>query len=160
MDGNPRIIALLGAVPSKILGGYYANDPDISFLIDNVLFEQLLPLSYPHVKSRVKKANGTPTAVADESGDRDPDRLRASRILLLVNSLDEKAQTVFFRFIQKRQVTLSKYVETYIQRCEDYNGVVIEADEEPIKRRLSNLITGIAKHFPEPGGLLGCDVTS
>ena len=153
MNGNASISILLGAIPSKILGGYYANDQDIDLAIDNALYEQFLPLSYPPVKSKTGRTHGVTATVEDENENQDPDYLRAVRILLLVNGLDDKAEAVFFRFIQRRQVSLSKYVETYIQRCEDYNGGIIEGDEKAIKQRLADLITGIAKHFPEPGNV-------
>ena len=159
--GNQRITLTLGGIPSKILGGYYANDPDINLAIDKVLFEQLLPLGYPPHKTKTsnknslesRKPNGIRPEPEIQSGVEDPDYLRAVRILLFVKSLDEKASAVFFSFIQKRQVSLSKYLEAYIQYCEKYNGGVMESEEKPTKDHLSRLISGIANQFPEPGNV-------
>ena len=162
MAGNEEVSSKVGAIPSKLLGGYYANDPEINLLVDNVLFEQLLPLGYPSIKAKSSKhapsdsrrTNGTHPAAETETEKEDPDQLRAARILLLVSGLDEKARLVFFSSIQQRQTRLSQYADMYIQRCEAYNGGVTEGDEKPVKDHLSRLITEIAKQFPEPGNVI------
>ena len=163
LAGNEEVLSKVGAIPSKVLGGYYANDPEINLLIDNVLFEQLLPLGYPATKAKAsklvssdaRKTNGAHAAVENEAETEkeDPNQVRAARILLLVGGLDEKACLVFFSSIQQRQTRLSQYAEMYIQRCEAYNGGITEGDEKPVKDHLSRLITEIAKQYPEPGNV-------
>ncbi len=123
-----QVISTIGAAPSKILDTYYANDMDIMVLLDHVLYEQLLPLSYPPVKAKIVKLTNGNSQKAKESqinGDVeidniDPDKIRTERILLLVRDLDERAKKVFFA-IQTKQSLLAKVMTAYLQRCEDYN---------------------------------------
>lgn len=125
--GDERVISVLGAGPSKILDTYYANDLDIHALLDHVIFEQLLPLSFPPVKKSAKLTNGNSQKAKDSqvNGDVEADivhldRIRTERILILVKNLDERAKKVFFA-VQSRQVLLAKVMTVYLQRCEDYN---------------------------------------
>lgn len=126
--GEEQVISTIGAAPSKILDTYYANDKDLMVLLDHVIYEQLLPLSYPPVKAKnAKLANGNSQKVKDshtngdvETDTIDPDKIRTERILLLVRDLDERAKKVFFA-IQTRQTQLAKVMTAYLQRCEDYN---------------------------------------
>ena len=123
-----QVISIIGAAPSKILDTYYANDMDIMALLDHVLYEQLLPLSYPPVKAKnAKLANGSSQKVKESqtNGDGgidsiDPDKIRTERILILVRDLDERAKKVFFA-MQNRRTQLAKVMTAYLQRCEDYN---------------------------------------
>ena len=128
LEGNEQISTLLGTVPSKILTAAYVNDMEINVLLDHVFFEDLLPLTYPPIKSKAtKQVNGSSQVVRDSqtNGDSetkglDPDRIRTERILLLVKSLDERAKKIFFARCST-QAMLSKYLTAYIQSCEDYN---------------------------------------
>ena len=128
MAGNEIVTSLLGAAPTKILDTYYANDIDIHVLLDHVIFEQLLPLSYPPIKAKAskltnggsQKVNGSQAQEEPTSDNIDPDKVRTERILTLVNGLDDKAKKMFYS-VQKRQTVLSKVVMTFLQRCEDYN---------------------------------------
>ena len=126
--GNKEVISVIGAAPSKILNASYIHDMDINVLLDHVFFESLLPLSYPPIKAKTsKQVNGNTQRVADSQSSgvgevetADPDKIRAERILLLVNSLDEKAKKVFFARCSQ-QAQLSKYMAAYLKSCEDYN---------------------------------------
>ena len=127
-SGDSQVIAAIGTAPSKILDTFYTNEPDISVLLDHVLYEQLLPLSYPPIKAKSTKAtNGNSQKVKESqtngeiSADSvDPDEMRTERMLLLVKDLDEKAKRVFFVF-QQRRLIMAKIMAAYLQRCEDYN---------------------------------------
>lgn len=126
--GNERVIAAVGAAPSRILNAQYANDMDINVLLDHVLFEHLLPLSYPPIKAKATKlTNGsTPRGKDRQTKDGhdfeapDLDRIRMERILLLLHNLDEKAKKVFLAMCS-RQTVLSKYIAAYLETCELYN---------------------------------------
>ncbi|EED12863.1 sister chromatid cohesion and DNA repair protein (BimD), putative [Talaromyces stipitatus ATCC 10500] len=138
-DGNEQVLSLLKDAPSKIYDAFYTNDPEIQALIDRVQFEYLLPLGYPSSKSKQskgKEAEGT------------MDRVRVQRILTLVKSLDEKSKKVFFAF-QNRQLNLRTALNVYLQACEEYNGGVIEKDEERIKAQLGRVIDLVAKSLPD-----------
>ena len=126
--GDEQVISTIGAAPSKILDTFYANDMDLMVLLDHVLYEQLLPLSYPPIKPKnAKLVNGDSQSVkkSQTNGDIgtdsvDPDKIRTERILVLVRDLDERAKKVFFA-MQTRQIQLAKVMAAYLQRCEDYN---------------------------------------
>ncbi|KAL8735889.1 MAG: hypothetical protein Q9181_002616 [Wetmoreana brouardii] len=154
---NEQICALVGGIPSKILDTFYINEIEVTVLLDRVLFEQLLPLSYPPVKARSGKlANGNSQgnrggqATADTDGEPiDPDKIRAERILLMVRDLDEKAKKVFYA-IQSRQLVLAKIMNAYLDRCLDYNGGVMDNNETQIKEHMSRLIRSFANLLPNP----------
>ncbi len=155
--GDERVIPVLGAAPSKILDTYYANDMEIHALLDHVLFEKLLPLTFPPVKAKgAKLSNGNSRIVKDsqlngdhtDKEDVDPDKIRTERILNLVKDLDEKAKKVFFA-VQNRQLMLAKVIKAFLQRCEDYNGGVIDQNEKEIKEHLGRLIDTLAKTLPD-----------
>lgn len=126
--GNEQVTALLGAAPSKILNASYINDMEIKVLLDHVLFEALLPLIYPPIKTKSsKQTNGDSQRIRDSQTDGDgetkgldPDKIRAERILLLAKGLDEKASKIFFAR-STLQAQLSKFMLAYLQSCESYN---------------------------------------
>lgn len=133
--GDEQVISTVGAAPSKILDAYYANDMDINVLLDHVLFEQLLPLSYPPIKAKnAKSLNGSSQRVKDSQANDDndtesidPDKIRTERILILIKNLDERSKRVFFA-MQSRQVVLAQLMTAYLQRCENYNVSTLPGD--------------------------------
>ena len=156
LAGDERVISTLGPVPSKILDTYFTNDLDIHALLDHVIFEQLLPLNFPPGKSKVSKViNGNAEKAKDGqvNGDVDaehinPDKTRTERILLLVKDLDDRAKRVFHA-VQARQLMLARVVTAYLQRCEEYNGGVMDKNEKEIKAHMSKLIENLARGFPD-----------
>ncbi|KAL8707867.1 MAG: hypothetical protein Q9220_007151 [cf. Caloplaca sp. 1 TL-2023] len=154
---NDQICSLLGAIPSKILDTYYTNDIEIMVLLDRVFFEQLLPLSYPPIKSKSTKVNSVKSQAPKDSqagADRhdeamDADKIRTQRILILARDLDERAKKVFYA-IQTRQLQLAKLMTAYLTRCEDYNGGVMDENEPQIKEHLTRLIKTFASLLPNP----------
>ena len=154
--GEEQVISTVGAVPSKILDTYYANDMEINVLLDHVLYEQLLPLSYPPIKAKntkltngnSQKAKDSPTNRDIETNIGDPDKIRTERILLFTKDLDDKAKKVFFVF-QERQLKLAKVMTVYLQRCEDYNGGVMDSREKEIREHMARLINAFANQFQD-----------
>ncbi|GAM35044.1 cohesin-associated protein [Talaromyces pinophilus] len=137
-EGNEQILSLLKDAPSKIYDAFYTNDPEIQALIDRVQFEYLLPIGYPGSKSKNKGKDAEGTM----------DRVRVQRILTLIKSLDDKSKKVFFAF-QNRQLNLRTALNVYLQACEEYNGGVIEKDEERIKAQLGRVIDLVSKSLPD-----------
>ena len=156
-DREEEVISAFGAAPSKILDTYYTNDVDINSLLDQVLFEQLLPLNYPPIKIKgAKLTNGASQTTKDgqtgtdqDSDHIDPDKIRTERILVLARDLDERAKKVFFA-VQQRQLLLAKVLDAFLLRCADYNGGVVEGNEKQIKENMSRLIEILAKTLPDP----------
>ena len=126
--GEEQVISVIGAAPSVILDTNYANDLEINVLLDHVMFEQLLPLNYPPIKTKGAKLTNGNSQLAKNSqinGNNDtelvdPDKIRTDRILVFVKDLDERARKVFYA-LQMRQLNLAKYMAVYLERCEHYN---------------------------------------
>ena len=144
--GNEAVISALGSIPSKIFNAYYTNDLDLNVLLDHVMFEQLIPLSYPPTaKGKGSKAtNGGSQATQGEgSAPFDADKVRTERILLVVRSLDAKSKKAFFA-LQARQSTYSNVLLAFLKRCEEYNGGVVDGNAKEAKAKLDTVIKWLA----------------
>lgn len=129
-EGSQRLRELLGSMPGKILEAFYINDKEVNALIQRVMYESLLPMNYPPIKSK-PVPNGDSQRVADSQtahAEADPDALRAERILVLIRDLDEKAKKVFFS-LQQRHVSKAKYLERYLNACEAVYGSNAKDDD-------------------------------
>jgi sister-chromatid-cohesion protein PDS5 len=153
-EGNERITRLLGPIPSRILEACYVNDLEINVQIDLILFEALLPLSYPPMKPKTT-ANGNSQIVKDSQPtsdqgytEADLDKIRVERQLVLVKGLEEKAKKVFFAK-QGNQVAGATYMEQFLKMCEEYNGGVMNSGEKETKKKLEGLISYYGKTLPD-----------
>jgi sister-chromatid-cohesion protein PDS5 len=149
-DGNDSVIATLGPIPSRICDAFYANDTEVNVLLDHVLFEQLLPLSYPPTKTKGSKASNGDSQVIQTNGDGpfDADKLRVERILLLVKSLDAKSKKAFFA-MQNRQSTFASVLTAFLKRCAEFNGGVMDENAKEIKAKLDAVVEWLTKFFPD-----------
>ena len=149
--GNESVIAALGTIPSKIIDVYYTNDIDVNALLDHVIFEQLIPLSYPPTKTKGSKAANGDSQASQTNGVApiDADKIRVERILLLVKSLDAKSKKAFFA-LQARQPTYSNVIQAFLKRCEEYNGGVTEGNTKEIKSKLDAVVKYLADLLPDP----------
>ncbi|KAF2144245.1 uncharacterized protein K452DRAFT_246530 [Aplosporella prunicola CBS 121167] len=151
-EGSERVGELLSPIPSRILDAYYLNDQEVNVLVDHVLFELLLPLNYPAIKTKSKESS---QRIRDsqannnvEHTEADADKIRVERILALVRNLVPRSKTVLF-VKQVNSVTLAKYMDALLKRCEDYNGGVMDKGEKETKLQLGKLIEYHAKTLPE-----------
>jgi sister-chromatid-cohesion protein PDS5 len=148
------VVSLLRDAPSKIFDAFYTNDQEIHVLIDRVLFETLLPLSYPPIKAKLSRGNSSQSQKQKDSQASEPeqetdvDKIRVRRILTLLRGLDEKARRVFFVMLA-RQLSMRSAVNLYLEACEKYNGGVFDKDEEQIKAQLSKIVDSLSKTFPD-----------
>ncbi|EFR04751.1 sister chromatid cohesion and DNA repair protein BimD [Nannizzia gypsea CBS 118893] len=119
---NEEVMNVLKDAPSKIFDAYYTNDLDLQVLLDHVIYEMLLPLTYPPIKAKQAKGQSQKSKAikGSQDDDVDPDSIRARRILTLVNGLDERSKNVFFAF-QSRQVKMRAFIDFYLTACEEYN---------------------------------------
>jgi sister-chromatid-cohesion protein PDS5 len=145
--GNETVNDALGTIPSKIFDACYANDKELNVLLDHVMFEQLIPLSYPPAKAKGKAANGD--SQVNGEGPFDADKIRTERILLVVKGLDPKARKAFFA-MQSRQSPCSVALEAFLKRCEEFNGGVMEEDSQGIKNKLDSIIKWFADQSFDP----------
>ncbi|EPS32859.1 hypothetical protein PDE_07820 [Penicillium oxalicum 114-2] len=147
-------VSLLKDVPARIFDAFYTNDLEIHILIDRVLFEILLPLNYPPVKSKLSRSASNQSQkqkdnqVADSEQETDVDKIRVRRILTLLRGLDDKARRVFFVMIA-RQLSMRSAVTLYLEACEKYNGGVVDKNESQAKAQLARVIDSLSKTFPD-----------
>lgn len=120
------VVSLLKDAPSRIFDAFYTNDQEIHVLIDRVLFETLLPLNYPPIKSKLSRGGSNQSQKQKDSQPSEPeqendvDKLRVRRILTLLRGLDEKARRVFFVMLA-RQLSMRSAITLYLEACEKYN---------------------------------------
>ncbi|KAJ5894713.1 hypothetical protein N7495_006404 [Penicillium taxi] len=164
------VVSLLKDIPSKIFDAFYTNDQEIHVLIDRVLYETLLPLAYPPIKSKLSRTGSNQLqkqkdSQVSETEETDVDKIRVCRILTLLRGLDEKARRVFFVMLA-RQLSMAKAVSLYLQACEQYNvsnptafdnpSLVQEANylqggvAKQNKEQLSKLVDSLSRTFPDP----------
>ncbi|OJD18635.1 hypothetical protein AJ78_01331 [Emergomyces pasteurianus Ep9510] len=152
---NEQVTLILKDIPSRIFDAYYTNNLDIQVLLDHVIFELLLPLNYPPLKSKALKSDSSlsrklKSATREREGNTEAaaDMIRVRRILTLVKGLDERAKKVFFA-LQARQLSMRTFMTFYLTACEEYNGGVMDKDEEVIKAKLTKVIDNLAKMLPD-----------
>ncbi|KAG4416704.1 hypothetical protein IFR04_010163 [Cadophora malorum] len=145
---NETVADALGGIPTKIFDSFYVNDLEVNVLLDHVMFEQLIPLSYPPAK-KGKAANGDSRTQTNGDGPFDADKIRTERILLVVKSLDQKAKKAFYA-MQSRRTTYSQVLQVFLKRCEEFNGGVIEGDAKDVKNKLDSTIKWLANLLPDP----------
>lgn len=120
------VVSLLKDAPSKIFDAFYTNDQEIHILIDRVLFETLLPLNFPPIKSKLSRSTSSQSQKQKDSQASEPDqetdvdKIRVRRILTLLRGLDEKARRVFFVMLA-RQLSMRSAMTLYLEACEKYN---------------------------------------
>ncbi|ESZ92150.1 hypothetical protein SBOR_7467 [Sclerotinia borealis F-4128] len=145
--GNKSVIASLGAIPSRILEGFFANDLELNVVLDHVMFEQLLPLTYPPSKAKGSKSGPSQSQLSPDEPF-DADRIRAERVLLLVRSLDAKPKKAFFA-LQARQKSYSDVLTAYVKRCEEFNGGVTDGDAADGRQKLNAMIDYLLQFLPD-----------
>ncbi|PHH63204.1 hypothetical protein CDD81_6156 [Ophiocordyceps australis] len=146
-EGQEAVMACLSGVPSRIINAFYAGDAELSLLLDRVMFECLVPLKYPQIKTKTAKK---PALAKGGLGSADnQDKIRAERILLLLKDLDVSAQQALFA-MQARQPRFAQGVSNLIRQCEAYNGGVVDANEEKIKSALAQTLQWLGALFPDP----------
>ncbi len=150
LAGHEAVTSALGAVPSRIYNSFYANDLELNVLLDRVIYECLVPLSYPPPKKTPKAAasNGNPQSQAAGAAAFDPDAIRAERILLLLRSLDATGKKAFFA-MQARQPQFAHVVETYIKQCDQFNGGVMDENGPKKLANLTKTTRYISQFLPD-----------
>lgn len=155
-EGDENVRSLLGAIPSKIFQAIYINDVEVNALVQQVLTDSLLPLSYPPLKKDKTSSNGdsqrvkdSQTAQSQSDKGPSPDAIRAERILVLVRDLGQKAKSVFFA-LQSRQAKTAQYLAAFVKQCEDYNGGVTGKSGNDSSDKLVKLIDLFARQRPDP----------
>lgn len=145
-DGVDEVRSVIGPAPSHILSAMYVKDSHVTGMLLKILYESLLPLNYPSVKSKA-------TASSQKNGEsqtEDADSIRVRRLLTLVRDLDDKAKPVFFG-LQKRQADMVKALTAFLKCCEDYNGGVAEdfAESKQLEEKLKRMVEMLSRQQPD-----------
>lgn len=159
-EGVDAVISIVGDIPNRLLRAFYTSDKNVHALIDKALHESLIPVSFPPTKVQTARSDSQKQKTKDkESGSQDsvvsdPDAIRVRRILTLVQGLDSKSRPIFYH-LQNLQAQLGKAILSFLQRCEEYNGGVVEnaAVEVKLKNQLTNQVEQLSKSFPNPSDM-------
>ncbi|TDZ31833.1 Sister chromatid cohesion protein pds5 [Colletotrichum spinosum] len=145
--GQETVVAALSGIPSRIFNAFYANDLELNILLDRVLFECLVPLSYPPIKTP-KSTRASASQSQQNAGVAEQDRIRAERLLLLTQSLDPAAKRAFFA-MQGRQPQFAQVLEAFVKQCENYNGGVMDDNRPRKTANLEKTVQYITQFFPD-----------
>ncbi|GAB7360281.1 hypothetical protein MBLNU230_g8039t1 [Neophaeotheca triangularis] len=152
-EGSERIRELFGAIPSKLLDSLYVNNRDINATVQRVLYEHLLPVSYPPIKGAKRAEGDSQRAQTSQGKDGatapDPDTIRVERILTLVRDLDQRARKVFFA-LQAKQSQNAKFVEAMLQASEQVHSDSAEKSEKEAQKTLEGYSKKLAQFLPDP----------
>ncbi|KAI5863107.1 armadillo-type protein [Durotheca rogersii] len=150
--GQEAVSSALSGIPSRIFNTFYANDLELNVLLERVVFECLVPLSFPPPPKAkgTKSSNGnSQSQSATDAAAYDQDRVRVERILLLVKDLDSNAKRAF-NALQARQPQFSKVLENLVLQCDAFNGGNPEKNEDRIKHNLKKTIQYLSQFLPDP----------
>ena len=148
-EGSDRARTLFGAIPSYILGAYYTNNPHINSMIRRVMFESLLPVSYPPIRPNKAGSQRVLDSQNAEEPILDPDTIRVERILVLFRDLDPRARVVFNK-LQQDQASLAKYTDAYLRTGEAMQSEDAEGTQKEAKKNLARYIEILANVMPDP----------
>lgn len=148
--GQESVIAALSGIPSRIFNTFYANDLELNVLMERVVYECLVPLSFPPPpKAKASKSsNGNSQPQSANDSVYDQDKIRAERIMLLVKDLDSNAKKAF-NALQARQPQFSMVMENLVRQCDAFNGGNPESNEDRIKQNLKKTIGYLAQFLPD-----------
>ncbi|KAI1822933.1 armadillo-type protein [Xylaria intraflava] len=149
--GQEAVVAALSGIPSRIFNTFYANDLELNVLLERVIYEFLIPLSFPPPpKSKgSKSSNGQSQSQSTTESNYDQDRVRAERILLLVKDMDNNARKAF-NALQARQPQFSKVLENVVVQCDAFNGGNPGGNAEVIKQNLKKTARYLGQFLPDP----------
>ncbi|KAI0538513.1 armadillo-type protein [Xylaria digitata] len=149
--GQEAVISALSGIPSRIFNTFYANDLELNVLLERVVYECLVPLSFPPPpKSKGSKgSNGQSQSQSISESNYDQDRVRAERVLLLVKDMDNNARKAF-NALQARQPQFSKVLENLVRQCDVFNGGNPEGDAEKIQINLKKTAQYLGQFLPDP----------
>jgi sister-chromatid-cohesion protein PDS5 len=148
VEGNEATRELVGAIPTRVLEATYVNDKTLTALILRNMYDFLLPVSFPPIKSKSTDASRIPDSQSASEPALDPDRIRAKRMLVMVRDLDSRAKSVFFS-LQQRQGSLAKYFTNMLELGEKLYGGAGKDSQDDDKKRLNTLIKTVSGLFPD-----------
>ncbi|KAH7038157.1 armadillo-type protein [Microdochium trichocladiopsis] len=146
--GQETVTSALSGIPTRIFNTFYANDPELNVLLERVIFEFLVPLSFPPPKAKATKGSNGAQSQATADPDYDPDRIRAERVILLAKHLDVSAKRAFSA-LNARQPQFSKVMENLVKSCDAYNGGSPASNADIAKANLRKTVAYLCQFLPD-----------
>ncbi|KAI8959150.1 armadillo-type protein [Daldinia sp. FL1419] len=149
-SGQEAVTSALSGIPTRIFNTFYANDLELNVLMERVVYECLIPLSFPPPPKAKgsKSSNGNTQSQSAVDSGYDQDRIRAERILLIVKDLDSNARRAF-NALQARQPQFSKVLENLVRQCDAFNGGNPEGNADGIKQNLKKTVQYLCQFLPD-----------
>ncbi|KXJ94728.1 armadillo-type protein [Microdochium bolleyi] len=146
--GQEAVTSAVSSIPTRIFNTFYANDPELNVLLERVIFEYLVPLSFPPPKAKATKGtNGAQSQITADPAY-DPDSIRAERVILLAKHLDASAKRAFSA-LNARQPQFSKVMENLVKSCDAYNGGSPASNAEAAKANLKKTVAYLCQFLPD-----------
>ncbi|OSD08806.1 hypothetical protein PYCCODRAFT_1380708 [Trametes coccinea BRFM310] len=134
-NNDPAAIQHFAWIPGNILrAGSISRE--VKAIAEETLAEYILPLPSLPSSSSSKGAEIDEVAWTD-------------RLLLTMRYLDEVSVNTLYSFSNLKGSRPTLY-EKFVTACVEYNGGVIDEDEEAVTERLSAAVKATAAQFPEP----------
>jgi sister-chromatid-cohesion protein PDS5 len=149
VEGSESVREMVGAIPTRVFDAIYVNDKALNALILRNTYDFLLPVGFPPIKSKGGDSQRVPDSQTNGERAPDPDRIRATRILVLVRDLDERARKVFYS-MQQKQGAYAKYFSNILDLGEKIHAETDPDSQDDSKKRMKTLIAAIASPFPDP----------
>ncbi|KAI1393575.1 armadillo-type protein [Hypoxylon trugodes] len=148
--GQESVVSALSGIPTRIFNTFYANDLELNVLLERVIFECLVPLTFPPPPKTKgsKPSNGNSQSQSAVDTGYDQDRIRAERILLLVKDLDATAKKAFNALLA-RQPQFSRLLENLVRQCDLFNGGNPEGNADTINQNLKKTIQYMCQFLPD-----------
>ncbi|RUS17197.1 armadillo-type protein [Endogone sp. FLAS-F59071] len=124
LNQEPAPIRQFGWIPTELIKTVYVNDVEMTTFLEKALNDEILP------------------------PDND-DALRTQRLLIVLASLDLKAQTGFQSILMRQRQTIAD-TEAFLDLCVRYNGGVMDDDDQSITQQLEKIQKHIASKLPDP----------
>ncbi|KAH9941134.1 armadillo-type protein [Epithele typhae] len=135
-NNDPAAIEHFAWIPKELLKCASVSR-DVKSLAEQVLEDHLLPLPLPPAASSSKGTDVDEVAWTD-------------RLLLVSRHLDDEiAMNTLFSFTNLKGVRPTPF-EKFVAVCIEYNGGIIDDDEDGVTEKLNAIIKEIAFHFTEP----------
>ncbi|KAH9932198.1 armadillo-type protein [Fomitopsis serialis] len=135
-NNDPAAITQFSWIPEAILH-MAATTIEVKSIAEQIVADYIFPLPSPPSSSS-SKSNGD----VDEAAWTD-------RLLYVMTFLDEQAINALLSFSGMRGLTRPA-TERFVQACIDYNGGVIDEDEEKVTEHLKLSARRVAGTFPDP----------
>ncbi|TFY67169.1 hypothetical protein EVJ58_g1799 [Rhodofomes roseus] len=135
-NNDPAAITQFSWIPEAILH-MAGTTIEVKSIAEQILADFIFPLPSPPSSSSSKSSGEV-----DEAAWTD-------RLLYIMTFLDEQATNALLSFSGLKGLTRPS-TERFVQACIDYNGGIIDADEEKVTEHLKLSTRRIAATFPDP----------